>query len=315
MVDPTRHGEAMQLAMDLVGQGRVESAFGCVDVLTDAALLEGDWSRAIEALQAFVGAAAHVPALIKLVELCVDAAVDGPLRAAQAQLADAYLASGSGAEARVIAEDLLAQEPENEAHAARLRRALELLGVDDAEQMVRDVSARHDEDAALDLDAPADPPIVLETVEVDLSDALSGIGSAAAGAPAASPPDPIEVLDRGLEHLMAGREDEAMVDLQEAVASPRTRARAAAELGRLHVRRGDAEAGVVWLELAADGPAASPEETFEVLYDLADALQRLGESARALAILIDLDADAGAYRDVRSRIEDLARSQAGSKHG
>ncbi len=50
-----------------------------------------------------------------------------------------------------------------------------------------------------------------------------------------------------------------------------------------------------------------------MLYDLAAALERLGESARALAILMELDADAGGYRDVRTRIEHLTREQAGSR--
>ena len=49
-----------------------------------------------------------------------------------------------------------------------------------------------------------------------------------------------------------------------------------------------------------------------MLYELADTLERLGESARAMAILVDLDADAGGYRDVRLRIEQLARAQPGS---
>ena len=45
------------------------------------------------------------------------------------------------------------------------------------------------------------------------------------------------------------------------------------------------------------------------MYDLADALALLGEASRALAILIDLDAEAGDYRDVRARIEQLAGSR------
>jgi hypothetical protein len=67
--------------------------------------------------------------------------------------------------------------------------------------------------------------------------------------------------------------------------------------------------GVEWLERAADGQAPTREEGCAVLYDLAGALERLGEPARALAVLIDLDADAAGYRDVRRRIEQLARTQ------
>jgi hypothetical protein len=49
------------------------------------------------------------------------------------------------------------------------------------------------------------------------------------------------------------------------------------------------------------------------LYELAEVLERLGESARALAVLIEIDTDAGAYLDVRERIEQLTRAQAGSR--
>jgi hypothetical protein len=48
-----------------------------------------------------------------------------------------------------------------------------------------------------------------------------------------------------------------------------------------------------------------------LLYDLADALEKDGEIARALAILLELQADAGDYRDVASRIDRLTKVQAG----
>ncbi len=51
------------------------------------------------------------PALLKLVEICVDGGLEATMYEAQAQLADAYLAGGQAAEARVIAEDLVAREP------------------------------------------------------------------------------------------------------------------------------------------------------------------------------------------------------------
>ena len=144
-----------------------------------------------------------------------------------------------------------------------------------------------------------------DDMEIDLSEVLAGIGDA----PEAHPNDP---YDRALKHLADGRTDEAMADLRDATRASHTRARAAADLGRLHISRGELEAAVEWLEQAADGPAATQEEGFAVLYELADTLERLGESARALAILVDLDADAGGYRDVRLRIEQLARAQPGS---
>jgi len=50
-----------------------------------------------------------------------------------------------------------------------------------------------------------------------------------------------------------------------------------------------------------------------VLYDLADALERSGESARALAVLLEIEADAGGYRDVHQRVEVLSRAQGGAR--
>ena len=291
--EPGRHADVLRLALDLARGGRTESAHGCVDVVADAALLAGDWQRAAEALRAFVAVVAHVPALIKLVDVCVDVGLEGPMRAAQAQLADAYLDAGSGAEARVIAEDLLEAEPGSDAHAARLQRALDLLGVPATPEVP--------------VSAPMDPGRP-EPMEVDLTDALAAVG------PPSRPPvaDEADPYQRAMEHLQAGRPAEAAAMLEAAAQNPRTRVKAAAELGRLHIGRGDVQRGVEWLERAADGPAATPDEGFAVLYELAGALERLGEPSRALAILLDLDADAGGFRDVRARIEQLARAQTGS---
>jgi tetratricopeptide (TPR) repeat protein len=306
-LDPTRHGDVVRIALDLAAEGRIETAFGCIDVAADAALLASNWAQAIETLQTFVRAAPHIPALVKLVELCVDASLDGPLRSAQTQLADAYLDTGRGAEARVIAEDLLEHDPDCEAHAQRVRRAMELLGAPDAERTVSDVRGRRRTSDVSELDAYGNSEVSPASgdMEIDLSEVLAGIGDG----PQEHANDP---YDRALKHLGEGRMDEGMADLREATRASHTRAKAAAELGRLHIRRGELEAAVEWLEHAADGPAASPEEGFAVLYELADTLERLGESARALAILVELDADAGGYRDVRLRIEQLARAQPGS---
>ena len=66
----------------------------------------------------------HVPALLKLVEVCVDGGLESTMYEAQAQLADAYLEAGQAAEARVIAEDLVAREPwEARAHRSLPPRA------------------------------------------------------------------------------------------------------------------------------------------------------------------------------------------------
>ena len=132
------------------------------------------------------------------------------------------------------------------------------------------------------------PPGIQEPVEIDLSDMLADMGS---------PADAAEDIDA----------------LESAAADPRQRFRAASELGRLYVGRGELRAGIDWLEHAAEVAPTTPEEGFAVIYELADALDRLGETARAMALLVELDADSGGYRDTRSRIEQLARAQTGSR--
>ena len=84
-------------------------------------------------------------------------------------------------------------------------------------------------------------------------------------------------------------------------------------LGRLDAGRGELTSAGEWLERAADAPAPTPEEGFALLHELAGTLDRLGESTRALAVLLELDADTGEYRDVRERVAQLARDQAGSR--
>jgi tetratricopeptide (TPR) repeat protein len=182
---------------------------------------------------------------------------------------------------------------------------------------------------------------VLEAMEIDLSGALAGMTAAAPPVlqqpvtppPAGPPPDlesvfegirtrvereqqasgAAEQYDRGLAHLRDGRTEQAIADLQAAARVPSFRFKAAAQIGRLYIGNGDLKTGVEWLERAAEAPAPAPDEGFAVLYELAEVLERLGESARALAILMELEADAGGYRDVRSRIEHLTREQAGSR--
>ena len=67
---------------------------------------------------------------------------------------------------------------------------------------------------------------------------------------------------------------------------------------------------VEWLERAAQAPAPTPDEGHRLLFDLAEALEHVGETARALAICMELQADAGNYRDVAARIDRLAKVRA-----
>ena len=101
-----------------------DAAFVCIDTAVDAALAKHNYMDAAAMLQEFVTrVSGQIAALLKLVEICVDGGLEAAMYETQAQLADAYLEAGQGAEARVIAEDLVAREPWDPAHIERFRRA------------------------------------------------------------------------------------------------------------------------------------------------------------------------------------------------
>jgi len=118
----------------------------------------------------------------------------------------------------------------------------------------------------------------------------------------------------GARFIEQGLDREAIAALEAAARAPIMRFKAAARLGRFLIDRGDLSDGVEWLERAAEAPAPSPAEGHDLLYELAGALEAQGESARALAVLMELDAEADGYRDVRTRIMYLTRAQQAESH-
>jgi tetratricopeptide (TPR) repeat protein len=112
-------------------------------------------------------------------------------------------------------------------------------------------------------------------------------------------------------YLEMGMLDEAVAALTTAVRSPAHRFEAAAALGRVHLQRGEPAQAVEWLERAAETPAPDPAAAHALLYDLGVLLEEAGEVHRALAVFLELQSEAGDYRDVPSRIDRLARAQSG----
>ena len=379
-VAPARGDAVLRIADEIAAGGDADRAFHCAEIVVDDALLSSDWERALGAVQSFLTRGPHIPALMKLVEIAIDAGRDEAMYEAQARLADAYLVAGRGAEARVIAEDLVASDPSSGAHVDRLRRALALLGIADADAIVnryqqppgaaetaigadtfsgatdalpgKDVDRTRPEAAApaalestgrpaREVTARPEGAIAVETFEIDLSDALSGLGAVppatvvASAEPVAEPQDleatfeeirlraardqqatnAAEQYERALKHLEVGLVADATAELEGAARAPLFRFRASARLGRLYVARGEVQEGVEWLERAAEAPPSSPDEGLSVLYDLAGALEHVGETARALAVLLEINSDHPSYRDVGERIELLTRAQAGSREG
>jgi len=370
---PGRRDELVMLGCRLCEQDR-EAGFQCVDLATDAAIAEHDWPAAASGLHEFVTRVpGHIPALMKLVEVCVDGGLEATMYTAQAQLADAYLEAGRANEARVIAEDLVAREPWQSANIERFRRALVLLGDPDPDGVIADRlsgdSPFTSSDFVLDFDlndpgkglepeeigqqaAPAPEPAessareaagidlaaILaapaapagepeEAIEIDMSDALAGLdladgqrapselervfedfrdgASRAGGGDAAG-----RSLRQAIADLDAGRVDEAVRAAQKAVRSPRHRFEAAVLLARVHRDRGKTHEAIEWFERAAQAHAPNAGAGRDLLYELGHLLAEAGETARALAVFLELQADAPDYRDVGAEIERLTQKTA-----
>jgi len=153
-------------------------------------------------------------------------------------------------------------------------------------------------------------PLEVEALhEVDLGDALDEIAAAPVeivdGPFDPTPPEDAQAPERHV--LESAGADVGALEL--AAREAETRFSAATALGRHYIRQGDLRTGTRWLERAAQATASTQEEGCAVLYELADALESLGESPRALAVLIDLDLDSGGYRDGRTRIDRLMAAQ------
>jgi len=447
--DPARREEIAMLGWTIAPHAP-EAGFAVVELSAEAAVAKNDWASAAAALQEFVTRVpSFIPALMRLVEICVDGGLEATMYSAQAQLADAYIAIGSVAEARFIAEDLVAREPWERANIERFRRTLEMLGVPDPDGVIAERlsgqtpftstdllvgvqlpeaepepetdadgltaelramleeaegPARPREPApaaedgsfdepeaapvpkaaksgskkkaprekeneshfqlsnnAIDLesilgdleeaepDLPSPPPprkrgkpkvhVEQESVEVDLSVDLDGIkpgGPVKVSAPAPEPEadeepardDDIdsvfaqmrtkashsttgdaaeEQMKEGVSLRQAGKIDSAIRAFELASRSPRHRFQASAYLGRIHREKDQMSKAIEWFERATQAPAPTPDEGYMLLYELADALEATGEIERALAICMELQTDAGDFRDVKARVSRLQK--------
>jgi tetratricopeptide (TPR) repeat protein len=415
-----------------------DAALRVIELAIRGSIADGDWPAAAAALTELVARAPHdVPALMRLVEICVDGGLEEELDAAQVQLAEAYLAAGQPAEARYIAEDLVTRRPGEPAHVDRLRRTLVLLGEADPDTIIAErlgtasstpVDPPVDEadpsrasgPAAIQpsMPAPSGEPAHLRSEPVASIEPPAHAEGAVKGAPAhgqdrrepeapspahaerQSPvrprsdvfelssnavdiesiirefdspppqtgsaenfevdlsvvlddmnrlPDPVRVAPReatlprdphgsDIEDVFAQLRDEAsrrsaldaaeqefrralalkaagdidacVAALQSASKTPKLRFRTASLLGRLFRERGRIAEAAEWYERAAQAPAPTPDEYHVLLFELAEVLEEEGEIVRALAVCLELQADAGDYRDVATRVDRLAKAQA-----
>lgn len=117
-------------------------------------------------------------------------------------------------------------------------------------------------------------------------------------------------LAAGKALLVAGRIVEGLEALGQAARAPRLRFDAAALVARTYKQQGDAGRAVDWFERAAEAPAPTHEAGYALLYELAETLESLGERERALAVFMELQTEAGPYRDVASRVARLTAAGA-----
>src|SRR5688572_23195464 len=400
--DPSRR-DALVILGCSIAEVNPDAGYECIEVAARTAIAADEWGSAAAALNEFVNRVPnHIPALMRLVEICVDGGLEATMHSAQAQLADAYLTVGAGIEARVIAEDLVAREPWDRSNIERFRQALALLGETDIDAIIADRLSGQTPFTSTDFMWPSDPgasemapmpvpPAVLkgeaepafapveapvppaethgsakdahaidmgsvladiasqhnsavptkpkpESHEVDLNDVLHDMRSsqAAAAAPAATLPgrsapagkssQPIESVLKGMRDEAAqdaspetaeqhfklaaayvdmGMQDEAMKALEVAARSPRHRFRAGAMLAKSYLNSGDHSSAIEWYGRAVEAPAPSPMALHAVLYEVATVVEAHGEGARALAVLLELQSEAGEYRDVSSKLEQL----------
>jgi tetratricopeptide (TPR) repeat protein len=441
--DPARRDEIVALASK-VAASSPEAGFLMVEIAAEVSVAGADWESAAAAIEAYVAQVPnYIPALMRLVEICIDGGLEPAMYNAQAQLADAYLAAGAVADARFIAEDLVAREPWERSHIERFRRTLELLGEADpdgiiaerlsgqtpftstdlmaedaaaasaaqeqarrqaeadAELMARTLAMlaevegdddhepaeqEHDEPPpvvppvrrpaeqsthfelssnAIDLESffgeleaetPAAPPPRAKkkssrgkskahanqpSVEVDLSVELAGMKpqQALVPGPAQTEPEPEaaepssndidgifakmrteasrrstgegaeEQLKRGLALRRDGKIDESIEAFAIASRSPRHRFIASSLIARIYRERDQLSEAIDWFERAAQAPAATADDGHLLMYELADALEAAGEVSRALAVCMELQANAGQFRDVAERVDRLAKVQ------
>jgi tetratricopeptide (TPR) repeat protein len=120
-----------------------------------------------------------------------------------------------------------------------------------------------------------------------------------------------EQLDRGFQHLQENRPAEAVTELEEASRNPSLRFEAASQLARIFLGRGDLKTSIDWMERALEAPAPNPQERLGLMYDLADTFVKQGDTARALAIFMEVESEASGYEDVRDRIAQLSQAEIG----
>lgn len=177
------------------------------------------------------------------------------------------------------------QEPEPVTEAPPLAHEVDL------SEVLHDLREGEEADAPPGTAAPA------------IEDVLKGMRDEAASD--ASPETAEQHFKLAATYVDMGMQEEAMKALEVAARSPRHRFRAGAMLAKACLDAGDPVRAIEWYGRAVEASAPTPTAHYALLYELATVLEAQGESARALAVLLELQSEAGEYRDVSKRLEQL----------
>jgi hypothetical protein len=250
-------------------------------------------------------------------------------------LAEHALAEGRDDEARQALERVIAVAPdrrtEAEAMLAPMIAALEPVAALDPDpdpptrSIPSDVFAIETNEVTVEIDEPVDVAVAFGSGADESSAAESAVDAPAVstneldwgallgdggGEPESEPepepeaapapePQPVDATAAELESIAA---------LTAAAGNPALQFQASAQLGRLLLRIGRGAEGIEWLERATQAATSVREQRLDVMYELADALDRSGAHRRALDVFADLDFDAASFRDVPERIAALRRT-------
>jgi tetratricopeptide (TPR) repeat protein len=281
--------------------------------------------------------------------VCIDGGLDAWVVPAQSQLAEAYRLAGDVREARLVAEDLLMRDPCNETHQALLRRILLDVGEPDPDGTIGALTAlvgapgpppgTGDVDLTGAMNALSAGHPVLPTGADDaedradegnedegdededegqgaldaadgpgLEDVFDGIRAKAASTYGV---DGRQQLALGRTYLAAGLLDQAVSAFARAAHDAGVRGPACIALGEVFEEQQDYAHAIEWLERGADAPQISDSDRLDAMRRLARVLEAAGESARALAVWLEIQTLHPEDREAQARVARLSATGTG----
>jgi tetratricopeptide (TPR) repeat protein len=322
-----------------VRAGRPREALAFYGKVADHYLVEGFHARAAGFYKKILKFAPHDEDVrIKLARAC---AQQGLIVEARGHLQDVLAARRRRGDSvgAAAAMALVAELDERERRARSAPAADEPHAVDDeprpdgpAIHALESDTAEHASPGP-SIDASPSPGVAMEVDLTELVDALALAGPPAPEPAPVSVPQPTgqvpvslegtfaalrqssspgaaDLVTLGRTYVGAGMLDEAAEALEAAAHDPAQRYDASVAMVEICVTRRD-QAGVIeWLERATEA-APTPAKRGAALYRLGLALEQAGEPARALAIWLELQALAPAFRDVGARIARLQSPRSG----